>query len=284
VTWLIDLARFGLERAAAVWSRPESVGTVGALMLLLVATPGLKGRARPGFRGYLKRSFLTDAAYTVFYVGGFYAFFVSGPAYRYLSAWVDSHASFLRVDALAGWPAWAHFVVLYAAMDGINYWVHRALHASPLLWAFHSIHHSQRELTPLTNFRFHFVDIFVRMLVQFLPGLVLGTPSAVWIPSIWLQTALEALAHADLDWSYGRLGRVFVSPAFHRLHHSLEPRHHNRNFSTGLSFWDGLFGTAVADLRRPSAYGTPAPEPPESFLRQLVYPFARLARGAVWRA
>ena len=37
---------------------------------------------------------------------------------------------------------------------------------------------------------------------------------------------------------------MIVDPRFHRIHHSLEPRHFDRNFAVCFSFWDSLFGTA----------------------------------------
>lgn len=273
---LLDAVSFAAQKALAVWSRQDVFGSAVALCLLLILIPGFKGHG--GWRGYLGKSFRTDAVYTAFYLGGFYAFFISGPVYRFLSGLVEAHAPFLRLGLLAHLPAAAHFVLLFVVMDGINYWVHRALHASRILWAFHSVHHSQEVLTPLTNFRFHFADIFVRTLVQFVPGLLLGTPAGVWVPSIWIQTSLEALAHSDLDWSYGPLGRLLVSPRFHRVHHSVEARDYNRNFGSSFAFWDAFFGTCDRRPDRPRAYGVPEFGVPESFLRQMVFPFVRLAR------
>ena len=98
-------------------------------------------------------------------------------------------------------------------MDGVLYWTHRCMHRSRWLWAFHSVHHSQRELTPLANFRFHVVDVFVRGLAQFVPGLLLGVPAYVWLPAVWIQVALDGLAHSGLGWSYGPLGAVHREPA-----------------------------------------------------------------------
>jgi sterol desaturase/sphingolipid hydroxylase (fatty acid hydroxylase superfamily) len=34
-----------------------------------------------------------------------------------------------------------------------------------------------------------------------------------------------------------------MSPAHHQIHHSIDPRHWNKNFSVKLAIWDALFGT-----------------------------------------
>ena len=41
----------------------------------------------------------------------------------------------------------------------------------------------------------------------------------------------------------GALGRVFLSPAHHQIHHSTNPAHFNKNLGSCLALWDWLFGT-----------------------------------------
>ena len=108
--------------------------------------------------------------------------------------------------------------------------------------------------------------------------MVLGVPVAVWFPAVWLFLWLQGIAHADLAWGYGGLGRVLVSPRFHRLHHSAEARHQGLNYGVTFSLWDYLFGTARDEAERPAAFGTPDIPVPDSFLQQLVFPFTLLAR------
>jgi sterol desaturase/sphingolipid hydroxylase (fatty acid hydroxylase superfamily) len=89
---------------------------------------------------------------------------------------------------------------------------------------------------------------------------------------------LEALQHAQLDWRFGPLYRVVVSPVFHSIHHSAEPRHHNRNYSAMFSIWDYLFGTAAVSATRPRVYGVEGLAMAESLPAQLFTPFRMLAR------
>ena len=63
------------------------------------------------------------------------------------------------------------------------------------------------------------------------------------------------LRHSHVRISYGRrLERFLMSPAQHQIHHSVEERHHDRNFGTALALWDWIGGTLHlaekgADLR-----------------------------------
>lgn len=268
-----------LLRLRGAWSSREVWVSFLAIAFLVAITPRL---ARAPARRYWGRGLLTDLAYTVFFLGGIYGFLVSGPASRGLDGLVTRHAPFLRQELLAPLPAVAAFLVLIVVMDFFAYWVHRSLHHLPLLWPFHVIHHSQVELSAFTSYRFHAGEVFFRTLVQFVPFTLLGSPAVGGVPLLWISVPLSVLhlglVHCDLPWSFGRCGRVLTSPAFHRIHHSIESRHHHANYGIVFSFWDGLFGTADWSTERPSAYGVPEPAVPESFLRQLVFPLLALVR------
>jgi sterol desaturase/sphingolipid hydroxylase (fatty acid hydroxylase superfamily) len=44
--------------------------------------------------------------------------------------------------------------------------------------------------------------------------------------------------------SFGWIGRyLIISPNGHRIHHSLDEKHHNKNFGAMFTWWDQLFGT-----------------------------------------
>lgn len=273
----LDATLAFVSKVVSVLLRPQVMGSAAAALAVLLV--GTRIRFGPGAwkRRVVSPAVRTDGAYTVFYLAGIYAFLISGPTYRLLSALVSRYAPFLRTDLLAHLPLWSQFFVASVVMDGVLYWTHRAMHRVDWLWAFHSVHHSQREMTGLANFRFHAGDVFVRGLAQFVPGLLLGVPLFVWLPSVWIQVALDCLAHSGLGWSYGPLDRLLVSPRFHRLHHSADLGHRDRNFGMTYSFWDRWFGTATLEAAEPRAYGLAEVEVPPSFLRQLAYPFAALA-------
>ena len=130
----------------------------------------------------------------------------------------------------------------------------------------------------MTNYRFHFVDETVLRLCLFIPFQMLGTTLEVWL---WLDFILAwvlLLQHSEWDWTYGPLGRVFVSPAFHRIHHAKDERLHNCNYAMLFSFWDDLFGTAERSVSPPAEHGLAGNPVPETVLGQIVYPFVLIAR------
>jgi hypothetical protein len=55
--------------------------------------------------------------------------------------------------------------------------------------------------------------------------------------------------HANLRLSLGPVSPVVAGPQLHRIHHSLEPRHRDRNYAAFFPLWDVLFGSYYAPKR-----------------------------------
>jgi sterol desaturase/sphingolipid hydroxylase (fatty acid hydroxylase superfamily) len=112
-----------------------------------------------------------------------------------------------------------------------------------MLWRFHELHHSQEDLNVLTVFRTHPL-IHVSYLVALVPGMVLLANGGLSITVLVVYGAIVAFAHSNTRLGFGPLGRVFVSPNFHRIHHKLDgPQDVNLGFA--LTIWDQMFHRAV---------------------------------------
>ena len=189
-----------------------------------------------------------------------------------MHVWFDG-----RALVLAGAPGWAvaasFTVALFLLDDATRYLLHRWLHAWPLLWCFHRVHHTAETLTPFTVYRTHPVEgvLFalrstlvqagaIAAFVFFLGDrvelvTVLGANAIVFA----FNVAGSNLRHSHVRISYGRLlERVLISPAQHQIHHSVEARHANRNFGTVLAVWDWIGGSLSLAERGPDLrFGLP---------------------------
>ena len=167
---------------------------------------------------------------------------------------------------LAPWISSAILTVgLFLAYE-LGYWVdHYLSHKIPFLWAFHRVHHTAQQLSPLTNFRVHPVDsvVYLNILALFTGATngvltyVLGEqvkPFALAGSNVILLALLFLLIHLQHShiWiaTRGVWGRIILSPAHHQLHHSTNPAHFDRNFGGCLSIWDWLFGTLLIPAAR----------------------------------
>lgn len=164
------------------------------------------------------------------------------------------------------------FVIFFAVFFGdfIGYWRHRFEH-SFLLWPSHATHHSDTQMNWLTLQRFH---PFNRVSTYFIDSsflVILGFPPYAIIANSLIRHYYGYFIHADLPWTYGAWGKVFVSPVMHRWHHALEYKAHNTNYATVFSFFDLCFGT----YRVPSICNVPlgvSSHSESGLLKQLLYP------------
>lgn len=167
-----------------------------------------------------------------------------------LAAWAlllrrfyDTYLDFLTISMTAELPTWLLMTISVIVYDFLR-WAHHVLHHKvPWFWSLHAVHHSQTELNLFTDFRYHVVEYVVRQAVYFLPAMMLGLkmPELVWLSLILIWHA--RLTHANIKTNFGVLRFIFVTPQSHRVHHSIEHRHRDKNYGALLSIWDRMFGT-----------------------------------------
>ncbi len=150
---------------------------------------------------------------------------------------------FLTIDAALRWPDWIQLAIGVLLLD-LMYWTqHYVNHRVPILWSFHSLHHSQRELNFFTDFRYHVVEYIVRHTILVIPFLILAVEPHTIVWFAVFQRWYTRVYHGNIRTSLGPLRYLLVTPQSHRVHHSIEPRHHDTNFGSLFSIWDHLFRT-----------------------------------------
>ena len=233
---------------------------------------------------YRSRAFLHDLAYWFYYRSGIHdlLFMVA------IIAVLEKPLSFLAADLFVSLPYAAQVALYLVIGDFIAYWIHRAEHRFKFMWAFHTTHHSQERLTFATTTRFHPVEMIYHNLLAYVPLRIMGIDPTTWLPMYLAVQLYTAVQHTQIPWKLGPLYKIMATPTFHSYHHSVDPAHHDRNFSNMFSLWDYLFGTVVrSDGPRPSRLGLENVRP-ASLLSTLVTPFRLLydfyivpARGTI---
>ena len=156
----------------------------------------------------------------------------------------------LKFDTETSLPlAFAAMAVSAFALDFFFYWFHRLQHSS-LLWPQHLLHHSDTALNVTTTQRAHFLEHLMIPFFMTLPLVLLfnlPTTDVIWIAAV--PAAWAYFAHMNVRVSFGPLWWLLTSPQYPRIHHSLEPKHFDRNFALWFPIWDLVFGTAYRPLR-----------------------------------
>lgn len=169
------------------------------------------------------------------------AFPIAAVAMAWLAA--DRGWGLFNLVDLPYWPAVILSVVL---LDLAIYLQHVMVHAIPVLWRLHRMHHADLDYDLTTGARFHPIEIVLSMGIKLTVVTLLGAPPlAVLIFEVVLNaTAMFNHGNIRIPAGIDRFLRwMVVTPDMHRVHHSVVPEETNSNFGFNLPWWDRLFGT-----------------------------------------
>jgi sterol desaturase/sphingolipid hydroxylase (fatty acid hydroxylase superfamily) len=146
-------------------------------------------------------------------------------------------------------------------MSGAQYAFHLGSHRIALLWRLHRVHHCDVHLDASSALRFHPLEMLANIAFVAPIVMVCGLPAATVAVYEGVQIIAGMVTHANLripDALERAVGRVLVTPAVHRIHHSADLSEANSNFGNMLLLWDQLFGSYDDGSRlagRPSRFG-----------------------------
>jgi sterol desaturase/sphingolipid hydroxylase (fatty acid hydroxylase superfamily) len=189
----------------------------------------------------------------------------------------------LRSD---GWWFLLSVVIVILAMDLWSYLEHRAMHKFPVLWAMHSLHHSSEALSIITGVRHFWLEDVINTAVLPVVGIIFKVPPEVLTTVAAIYILPEGLSHMNVRMSLGRFSLVVNNPQYHRIHHSLEPQHFNKNFCKMLPVFGVIFGTAWKPGKDEFPVTGLADEKATGFLDGIIWPIRHIlsSAGTVSRA
>jgi len=213
--------------------------------------------------------------------------------YFLMAAPIDFLAMFLFVGLLAStaqyhhyvqvfdfWPSHWHIllqlVLVTFVVDFFKYWYHRWTHEVPVLWRYHSIHHSLDRLEMLRASYFFPLDIFLTVGIGTLALLACGVGYELIIFHNVYAGITGLLNHSNADLKCGFFDRFLNSIGHHRAHHSVGAPGRNSNYGSFFNFTDRIFGTRYLPEDQ-SSFGRLGLDDdydmPDTVLKQLTVPF-----------
>ncbi len=236
-----------------------------AQLVVLIGVIGPLQRWRPAEPVADRTAIRTDIVYTLIHRLGLFRvalFFLVQPLFDQLfGALSVAGIGTFHIDQL--WPgvtdvAWVSLLIYLVIFDFADYWIHRGQHGIQAWWHLHALHHSQRQMTMWSDNRNHLLDDLIHDSLLVLLAMAIGVAPGQFVAIVAIAQLSQSLQHANLRLSFGRIGeRLWVSPRFHRLHHSIGLGHETagagtlggHNFGVLLPWWDMLFGTANFENR-----------------------------------
>ena len=158
------------------------------------------------------------------------------------------------------------FLLAFVLLDFTRYWLHYAHHRVPLLWRFHTVHHSSETLDVTSGLRMHMLDFLQLALVPMLLWCLLGCsrlgrlvlPAALSVGVFLTHFSMPIFAAMSASLESSLRHKIFNNPHFSRLHHTREGAVKDGNYGNSLVIWDRLFGTEVTESTIPPLLGVTA--------------------------
>jgi sterol desaturase/sphingolipid hydroxylase (fatty acid hydroxylase superfamily) len=169
----------------------------------------------------------------------------------------------------AALPFWIAFPLFLLVRDAGEFIYHRAQHCIPALWAMHSLHHSDPNMSSLTTQRHYWADQLVKAATVWPAALLIITPTPLMLGAYVLASLYNFFIHARLKVDFGDWSWVLNCPAYHRRHHSSQPEHFNSNYAALFPIFDVICGT----YHHPNGYPqTGLERRPMSFADLVLWP------------
>jgi len=200
--------------------------------------------------------------------------------------------SLLSISAIQSWSLGAKIVLVLLVNDFLDWFHHLVRHKVWVFWCFHAVHHSQPDMNLFTDDRVHLMDEIIANCLVCIPMFMFAVDAPMAVSFALLLKWYPKFYHANIKADLGILRYILVSPQFHRIHHSIEPQHRDKNFGVIFSFWDQLFGTAYRGDGGYPATGIADPDFPlerrmaggaviRNYVAQFLYPFTTIVRRSL---
>ena len=227
-----------------------------------------------------RKDFWLDVFY-MFFNFFLFAIVISG-IYKILEVffvYIGVTAKSLSIIDISSLPMWSQLLIFFILLDFVQWFTHVLLHRFNILWRFHKVHHSVKEMGFAAHLRYHWMEnIFYKPLKVFAVMILGGfEPEQAYIVH-FIAITIGHLNHSNVKLTYGPLKYVFNNPVMHLYHHAyaLPEGSHGVNFGISLSLWDYIFKTNYI----PEDSGTiqlgyiDDKKMPKNFFGQLIYGFS----------
>ena len=225
-----------------------------------------------------------------FWLDGFYMFFnffifsiVIGGFYKMLQiAFTDIGVvdKSLAIFDPSDWPMALQLVIFFVVLDFVQWFTHTLLHKYPVLWKFHKVHHSVKEMGFAAHLRYHWMEnILYKPLKTFGVMILFGfEPKQAFIVH-FVAIIIGHFNHSNIKITYGPLKYLINNPVMHLYHHAqdLPEGKYGVNFGISLSIWDYIFKTNYIpeDSGKVELGFQGDASFPKGFIRQNIYGFSK---------
>ena len=119
------------------------------------------------------------------------------------------------------------------------------------------MHHSDTDLDVTTTIRHHPFEVLTQLPLNMAAAIAFGFPPAAIVLYGTVVIIAQLFQHGNVEIPMGLrwISILVITPALHRVHHSVAYDENNSNFSNFLTIWDRMFGTLRTEPLSPLRVG-----------------------------
>ncbi|MCI0743774.1 MAG: sterol desaturase family protein [Verrucomicrobia subdivision 3 bacterium] len=162
-------------------------------------------------------------------------------------------------------------IVCFLAAEFLGWMLHFVKHRNSFLWKFHFQHHRESQYNLWLTAHTHGLEVILSGVVMAAALLLLGFSLMAIEIYLAFYALMKFFQHSAHSYSLSVLDKIFITPAYHRLHHEVNSR---CNYGITLTLFDLLFRT----LRWPAASQPelklgmpPESELPYGFWKEMIH-------------
>ena len=233
---------------------------------------------------FLRKGIFTDFCYFLFF------YFIFYKAFNYFvhnfntlptpySTYINSIRN-LMINFFTIFPNIIACIIIVLFTELLYWLLHFSSHKFSFLWKIHKIHHSSEELSFISSYRFHFLEIIVFQTMLY----TLYTFASIIYPKFYFVQfyvfpIIVFLQHSNINLKFKFLNYIFVTPQIHIYHHAkTTPLKYGVNYGYMLTLWDILFKTHLIPNhieKVPLGLNDKTNDLKENFFYQTIYPFQK---------
>ena len=182
--------------------------------------------------------------------------------------------------SVSSWSIPMQLFIFFILQDFFQWFTHTMLHRIPVLWNFHKVHHSVKEMGFAAHMRYHWMENILYKPLKTLAIMLIGgfEPEQAFIIH-FITIVIGHLNHSNIKLTYGPLKYILNNPVMHLYHHAytLPKGKAGVNYGISLSIWDYIFKTNyIPNQDGEIELGFKGDENfPKDFIGQSLYGFAK---------
>lgn len=178
---------------------------------------------------------------------------------------------------------WYWFLYGYIVWEFAHFIYHFLAHKVRILWCLHSTHHAPASMNLSVTYAHFFLEAPYADVMRTTICILLGVNPGMLFVIMFIDGTWGAFIHIGEnlvgDARFGILGKMILTPSFHRVHHARNPLYMDTNFCNLLNIWDRVFHTYQPEDRKiPIEYGITRHMKPYHFLDAYFGEIVLLAR------